>query len=139
MLLRQRQRVGLYDRPDVWARVMTPAPPNIADLEWADDGTAAATDGYWELHRAAKTHLAKAGLRVEKTASGAWRVRFRASETNADAVRDGIAAAREARVVVSISMSDVERRNREQEDQRRRAWASGADSAGRVGWKKKFI
>ena len=104
---------------------MTLAPPNVADLEWSPDATAVATEGYWELHRVGKMSLARAGLRVEKAADGKWRVRFRPETTNPDAIRDGIAAAREARVVTSISMSDVERRNREQEDKRRRAWDAG--------------
>lgn len=104
---------------------MTLTPPNIADLEWSEDGTAPATDGYWELHRTGKISLAKAGLRVEKHADGKWRVRFRPESTTADAIRDGIAAAREARVFTSISMSDVERQNRDRETERRRTWEAG--------------
>jgi hypothetical protein len=104
---------------------MTLQPPNIADLDWSHDHTAIATEGYRELHRTGKTQLARAGLRVEKDGGGKWRVRFRPDTTSAVAIRDGIAAAREARVVVSISMSDVERQNREREDHRRREWEAG--------------
>ena len=104
---------------------MTLSPPNIADLAWSHDHTAIATEGYWELHRTGKAHLARAGLRVEKDGGGKWRVRFRPETTTPDAIRDGIAAAREARVVTSISMSDLERQNREASEQRRREWEAG--------------
>lgn len=104
---------------------MTLHPPSIADLDWSDDCTALATDGYWELHRVGKAHLARAGLRVEKDATGKWHVRFRPETTSAGAIRDGIAAAREVRVVTSISMSDVERQNRERETQRLHEWEAG--------------
>lgn len=95
-------------------------PPKLADLERTADSTTLATEGYEELHRTGKTHLARAGLGVEKDGGGKWKVRFRPETTSADAIRDSIAAGREARVLTSISMSVTKRQNCEREAERQR-------------------
>lgn len=100
----------------------TLAPPQIADLEWTEGGVARVTDAYWELHRPGKLHLRKAGLRVERSASGRWFVRFDPDTTTPEAMTAGIAAAREARIARDISTSDWQRDRDEREAERRRRW-----------------